>query len=161
MTDAQALGGLAAVGAFLGLFVIIGIVLYVLFAFGLYTMANRRQIDNPWMAFIPIAQIYTLGEVIGPVKIMDYEVDKPGLYLLAAVVGCWVLSTIPVLGAVFSLASIVVSIGSMYFLFSRYTTENTPIIYTIISVVLPFMGPIFVFMIRNNEYLAPDISSAA
>ena len=161
MTEMHALGLLvAAWAAFIGLFFLIGIALYVLFSFGLYTLANRRSVPNSWLAFIPIGQFYTLGEVIGPVKLGDYEITETGLYLLGAMVGSWVLSFLPFLGPVFSLINLLIAIASLYFLFSRYTTENTPIIYTILSLVLPFMGPIFVFIIRNNEYLAPETMPA-
>lgn len=162
MTDAQGLGLLLAAGGFMLLMVVLALVFYVLFSLGLYTMASRRSIPNPWMAWIPIAQFYMLGEVIGPVKLGDFTADQPGLYLLGAIIGLWVLSLIPVLGPIFSLANLVVAIGALYLLFSRYTTENTPLLYTILAVVsFGALAAIFVFIIRNNEYLAPDISSAA
>lgn len=161
MAEAQSLGLLAVWGAFMGLFVLVGIALYVLFSFGLFTLANRRNVPNAWLAWIPIAQFYILGEVIGPVKLGSYEITQTGAYLLGAMVGLWILSMIPFLGMLFGVANMVVGVGALYFLFSRYTRENTPILYTVLSVVLPFMGPIFVFMIRNNEYIASDISSVA
>jgi hypothetical protein len=159
MTEAQGLGLLLAAGIFGLLLVILALVFYVLFSLGLYTMANRRGIPNAWLAWIPIAQFYTLGEVIGPVKLGDFTADQPGLYLLGAILGLWVLSLIPVLGPIFSLASLVVAIGALYLLFSRYTTENTPLLYTILAVAsFGALAAIFVFMIRNNNYIAPDIS---
>ena len=93
--------GLAFLAGLSFLFVLVGIVLYLLFSFGLYTMAKRRNLENPWLAFIPVAQLYTMGELIGPVKIANYNVDQPGLYLLAGAVGLWVLSLIPLLGNYF------------------------------------------------------------
>ena len=72
-------GVFAAFGALMGLMFIICIVMYVLFSLGLYTLAGRRNIENPWLAWIPVVQFYTMGEVIGPVKIADYNIDKPGL----------------------------------------------------------------------------------
>jgi len=93
--------GLAFLAGLSFLFVLVGIVLYLLFSFGLYTMAKRRNLENPWLAFIPVAQLYTMGELIGPVKIANYNVDQPGLYLLAGAVGLWVLSLIPLLGIIF------------------------------------------------------------
>ncbi|HNX28616.1 MAG TPA: hypothetical protein PKN87_04295 [Syntrophomonadaceae bacterium] len=152
-------GVFAAYGAFMGLFAIFTIVLYVLFAFGLFTLANRRNIENAWLAWIPLAQFYTMGEVIGPVKIGDFDVSKPGLYLLIGMVGCLVLAQIPGIGFIFSLAMAVLSIGAAYYLFKRYTTDNNPMLFTILSAVTcGFLVPIFVFMIRNNEDLNKDSS---
>lgn len=34
---------------------------YVLLALGLYTMAKRRGIRNPWLAWIPVANLWLLG----------------------------------------------------------------------------------------------------
>lgn len=154
-------GVFAAFGALMGLMFIICIVMYVLFSLGLYTLAGRRNIENPWLAWIPVVQFYTMGEVIGPFKIADYNIDKPGLYLLLGMVGCMVLSQIPVLGIIFTLATAVLSFGAFYYLFKRYTTDNTPMLYTILSLVtFGFLGAIFVFMIRNNEDLNKGSSAA-
>jgi hypothetical protein len=103
-----------------------------------------------------------MGEVIGPVKLGNFTADKPGLYLLVAILGLTVLSGIPVLGPIFTLASAVVSIGALYLLFSRYTTGSTPLLYTILGIITcGALAAIFVFVIRNNEYIPADISSAA
>jgi len=150
--------GLAFLAGLSILFIIVGIVFYLLFSFGLYTMAQRRNLENPWMAFIPIAQFYTMGEVIGPVKIANFDVDQPGLYLLIGAVALWVLSLIPVLGIIFSLASAVLMGGALYFLFSRYTTDSTPIILTVVSILFLIPGPIIVFVLRNKDYIEPNIS---
>lgn len=42
---------------------ILGIVGYVLLALSLYTIAKRRGIANPWLAWIPVAQIWVLGSI--------------------------------------------------------------------------------------------------
>lgn len=83
------------------------------------------------------------------------------MYLLGAIIGLWVLSFIPILGPIFSLANLAVAIGALYLLFSRYTTGNTPILYTILGVAsFGALMAIFVFTVRNNEYLPADESAA-
>ena len=42
---------------------VLHVLTYVLTAFGLYTIAKRREIQNPWLAWIPIANIWILGSV--------------------------------------------------------------------------------------------------
>lgn len=160
MTDAQAMAGLAILGAFSLVLLLLAVVLYVLFAVGLTTLAKSRDLPNPWIAWIPIAQIYTLGEVIGPVRLGSFNITQPGLYLLLAIIGLWILSALPVIGLIFLLANSVVFIGTMYLLYSRYTTDSTPILFTILSVLLPVLVPIFIFVIRNNQYSAPAIEAA-
>ena len=41
----------------------IGIALYVLQALGLYTIANRRGIEHPWLAWIPVGSLWLLGDI--------------------------------------------------------------------------------------------------
>ena len=40
---------------------LVSIATYVLTALGLYTIAQRRGIDKPWLAWIPVASSWTLG----------------------------------------------------------------------------------------------------
>lgn len=157
----QSIGVFAALGVVMAFIVIIGIALYILSALGLYTMAKRRNMEYAWLAWIPVAQLYILGELIGPRKFGDFEVPQPGLYLLGAMLALSILSRLPAIGSIFSLATAVLSIGALYYLFKSYTTDNTPVVYTILSAVtFGFLAPIFVFIIRNNEYQNDDHSLA-
>ena len=44
-----------------GFSLVISLVGYVLLAFGLYTVAKRRGVRNPWLAWIPFGQSWMLG----------------------------------------------------------------------------------------------------
>lgn len=39
------------------------VLVYVLQSLGMYTIANRRGIHNPWLAWIPVANVWTLGSI--------------------------------------------------------------------------------------------------
>jgi len=41
--------------------VLLGIAAYVLFALGLYALAKHRAIDRPWLAWLPIGNLWILG----------------------------------------------------------------------------------------------------
>lgn len=41
----------------------IGIALYILRAYGLYTLAVRRGIRHPWMAWLPVTDLWLLGSI--------------------------------------------------------------------------------------------------
>ena len=41
----------------------ISIAIYVLGSLGLYTIAKRRKINKPWMAWIPVARSWTIGSL--------------------------------------------------------------------------------------------------
>ncbi len=42
---------------------LLGIVSYVLTSLALYTLAKRREIRNPWLAWIPVANVWILGSL--------------------------------------------------------------------------------------------------
>ena len=42
----------------------VGIVMYVFSALGLYTMAGNRGIEYKWIAWIPVVQLWLLGDLI-------------------------------------------------------------------------------------------------
>lgn len=54
----------AIAGILIGVLVIglvIGITLYILQSIGLYTLAKRRGINNPWLAWIPVGNAWIIG----------------------------------------------------------------------------------------------------
>lgn len=59
-------GGLIVLGILLSVAVImliIAAVIYVFKSIGLYTIAKRRGINNPWLAWVPIGQEWILGSI--------------------------------------------------------------------------------------------------
>ena len=42
----------------------IGIASYVLQGIGLYDLGKKRQLKNPWLAWIPAANLWALGAVV-------------------------------------------------------------------------------------------------
>ena len=73
MPDVQASSGVeagAVVGIFMGimmafylLLIAMGIVFYILQSMGLYTMAKRRGIRKPWLAWIPMGDVWIIGSL--------------------------------------------------------------------------------------------------
>src|SRR5690554_2980031 len=61
---------------------IVAIGLYILLAFSLYTMANNKGLDNAWLAFIPVLQLFTIGRLIGTLKFQTYTVPFPAEWVL-------------------------------------------------------------------------------
>ena len=58
MSSLVALGGLVNTFSF-----VFTIAMYVLSAWGMYTIANRRGIHRPWLAWIPVANMWILGSI--------------------------------------------------------------------------------------------------
>ena len=70
MLETSLIASLVAFVAGLGILTVlficlIPIALYLFSSFGLYTMALKKNIEYPWLAWIPIIKLFILGEIIG------------------------------------------------------------------------------------------------
>ena len=55
--DQAAAAGIAFLGAFMMVFVVLGLALYIYVALALQTIAKKTNTENPWLAWIPIINI--------------------------------------------------------------------------------------------------------
>lgn len=157
----DSLGMLFLVGGFISLlFFLISIALYVLMAVGLYSLAKTENTGNEWFAFIPILQLYIIGKILKEIKISTYTIPSLELVLPLAPVALYVadaiLRIVPILGAlvvlILNIAFIVFYAIVMYNFYKRYKGDQTTVM-TILSVIFPFMIPIFIFNLRNAKPL--------
>lgn len=154
MYDERALVTLLAVGGFIiFLLVILAIAMYIFMAVGLYRLAANRHIENPWLAFIPIANLYILGMLVGKLKIDSFEIPSLELVLPIGCVVTAVIKFIPLIGWLASIAYLILTILTLYKLYGMYRPQSAAL-WTVLSVVLPFMGPIFLFIMRNDTPVA-------
>jgi len=153
-------GAFMALGiVFVLLFLAIIVVLYVLKSIGLATMAEKRGIENAWLAWIPIADLYIMGLLVGELDIFGYHLANLGLWTPVIIVGGSMLGNIHGIGWLFSLASFIFAVLLIYRLFEMYTTQAT--LYTVLSILL-CLFPVFIYVIRNNQlrYVAESGTSA-
>lgn len=53
----------ALLGAMMGFAILFGIAFYIYFALALMTIAKKTKTENPWLAWIPIANIYLMTQI--------------------------------------------------------------------------------------------------
>lgn len=73
----------------LGLILGVGVyvILFILQGFGLYAMAEKRNMPKKWLAFIPFANMLYIEKLSGEYKVFGRKVKRMGLYtMLAAIV---------------------------------------------------------------------------
>ncbi len=140
---------LAIGGTFTFITLIVSIILYVLSSIGFYKLATNQKINNPWIAWIPIANLYVLGSIIKNLKIDSYEIPRLELVLPIGCLLSILLEVIPLIGWIISIAYFVLFLISLFKLYKIYR-PNQAIVWIIISIILPFMMPIFIFIIRND-----------
>lgn len=145
--------GLLSLFAISGIAVLITFValggLYLLFSYGLYKMATRQGIEYSWLAFIPIAQYYTMGKVIKNVTLFGYLIPHLEWVLILTPIIYGILSAIPYVNILAGIAYAIFYIKVTYSLFQKYS--DSAMMLTILGIILPFLYPIFVFAIRNNN----------
>lgn len=158
----DSLGTLLLIGGLTSLLLlIVGIGLYVLFVIGLYGLAKTEETGNEWFSFIPILQLYIIGKILKEIKISTYTIPKLELVLpiapFAVMIAGGILGIIPVIGPlcalILNLAYLIFSIAIAYHFFKRYKGEKA-VLMTVLSVILFFMGPIFVFNLRKAKPLS-------
>lgn len=149
--DPSSLGPIIAMfAAFIFLFVIIGIVFYIFFSIGLYKLAKNNGDDIAWMAFIPVAQYYTMGNLVkGNFTIFGKRIEKIEVILPIAMFIGGTLSAIPVIGFLVAIALLILYISVVYHVFKKYKGQQATM-FTILSIVFAFLYPFFIFAMRNS-----------
>lgn len=137
-----------------------GIFLYILFALALVQIARNRQVRAPWLAWIPVANLYTLGACAdderGGVR---YAVLCPGL--LGGAVICMaaayfrggedVFAAGPLLVAIaLGLAAAALVLAYIALNWVYRSVSRSPTALTVLSVIFGFLIPIFLFVLRNR-----------
>lgn len=147
---------LLGLGATFGLILFVSVIGYCLLAIGLMTMARQRGLDNPWLAWIPIAQLYLLGQLIHTVDFGKYKIENAPLVLLLGNVAVIVLGFIPVIGAILQLAFFIILAAALYKLYAMYRPENATL-YLVLSIIFPSIAiGIIIFRLRHYNLVIAE-----
>lgn len=171
MDSLAALAGVVVVisAIFILLAVLVGIAFYVFYSLMLYRLAKKEFIDHAWLAWIPYASQYLLGQIAGPMNLFGkIRIEKTGLVLLLAPLAVWaaclilgVFALIPFLGILFGfissivgfvgpIAILVLELCVLYRIYSPYLPKNTVLVYTLVSII-GVTVPFFIFSILKKE----------
>lgn len=126
---------------------LIAVLLYILGAIGLYRIALKSGIEHPWFAFIPVLQFYTLGKLIGEIKIGNQII--PELELLLSI--GFFTRYIPIFGWIFKIVWIGLLFVTFYELYKLYKEDKAILMLVISIITLGLAVPIFLFIMRNDE----------
>ena len=140
---------LAILGVLIFIFAIVGIVLYVIYSYSLYKMAVKQGLENPWIAFIPIAQSYILGKLIKDLKVFNFEIPRIEIALPAASLVVLLLNQVDILGGLLSLANFILMLFALNKLYNMYKPVNATL-YTILS-IFGFPVPFIFFSIKDLD----------
>lgn len=129
-------------------FLLITIVFYILKSIGLATLAANKGIEMPWLAWIPVADLYIAGSIVDEMDFLGIRFTNLALWAPVIIYGGALLNTIPVIGWLIAVIAFLFGIGFTYNLFNRYSGYAA--LFTILSIFL-CLWPVFIFVIRNNN----------
>lgn len=159
MNETAGIGAFWAALAGLGIFIaLVGIVLWVLKSMGLSKMAQKRGIENEWLAWLPVADLYIMGTIVEEMNLFGMQIKNLGLWFPVISLLGGLLSSIPILGIIIFIGILVFQIAFIYKLFSMYT--NQAVLYTVLCVFFGFLWPIFIFSLRNNAVISQEAASS-
>lgn len=176
--DDAVLGGvIIAILLFIMLAFAVSVVCYIFNGIGLYTLAKRRNLNSPFLAFIPVANSYLTGEIADDINRTMNKKSKYAKTILALFIVSFLLPlvTIPfsivgtLVGSLVGLAvvsnivsslttavSVVVSVCCSVYLYIAYYKiykEYAPdkaVLFIVLSILLPVTQPFIVFSLRNK-----------
>ncbi len=146
---------------------------YIFQSIGLYNIAKNRGMKNPFIAFIPFANIYYFGKIADDidatmskksnyaVKLLSFYIVKSVLSVFAVpfVVAAFLLETyiflaaatlITLLTSVFSVCYMIFMYIALYRIYKEYSPDNA-VLFEILSVICHVTVCIFIFVIRHNK----------
>ena len=150
----SAIGGLVST--------VLSLAVYLVSSYAIFKICKIRFIPNAWLAFIPIFNLYMIGQIIDSMKYNHYKInhyisDIPMAYALPiAALATNVLPMIPLLGSiavwVINVALWVAEILMAYFVFALYAEPKQTIPFTALSVI-PVVGPaLMLYVLKDRRY---------
>lgn len=149
-------GFFAFIAAFFFLFLIVGLIVYVLSALGLFKIAKRTpKKDLAWLAWIPIASTFLMMMVVEDDVHEGLRGKLTMVYGIAFVVILVLGSFIP--GSQFILMAFFYY--AFYFIAKRYSSN--PVLHVVIGVITAGIGTaVSLFLFRNREPLNASVIEA-
>lgn len=136
-------------GLFMLFLVVLLLIGYIPFSIGLYRMAMKCGIENPWLAWIPFANLYILGLIIRELKFQNYDIPRPEMVLPVAAALNLVLGNIPFIGPLYSLAVLLLTGLALYRL-NMIFKKDSALLFTLLWLV-PLVGPFLILSVSKYD----------
>ena len=160
----------------LAIALVFSLVFYIFQSLAMYTIAKRRGIKNPGLAWVPVANYWIMGCISDQYRyVAKREVKNRRSIMLAFMIASFVISTgssmfadpdsgiyglVAVLQAGIGLAT---SILWLMCLSDLYTSCNpdSSVLFLVLSIILSFTAPFLMFACRNKDLGMPPRRDAA
>ena len=165
--DEELLLQIAGILVFAGLAILLlAVVVYVFQSIGLYTIAKRRGIQNPWLAWLPVGNYWIAGSIADQYRyvVKGEEMNRRTILLVTSAVGMAVSWLISGVGMENELLDLVVTGLDVFTfviwqicLYELYTSCNPKnnVLFLVLGIIFPFMPAFFIFANRKKELGMP------
>ncbi|MBR5228056.1 MAG: hypothetical protein IKV94_05420 [Clostridia bacterium] len=138
-------GALTIIGTTLIIILFSSIIMYIFKSIGLYKIMKKEGHNLAWISFIPYGCFYAIGKSVGKTKLYGIEIDHTE-YVLPLIL---LSSILPFMGGLSSIIFILAFFGLLFRLYQK-KSPNFAAVLTILSILVPFIIPFFIFAIRNK-----------
>ena len=125
--------------------IVIGIVLYVIFSISLYKIATNAGLENPWLAWVPIGDLYLIGKLIKTLKISTYVIPSIEIVLPVAPFVEGFIGRFPIIGSfiggLLALANFILNLFVLNKVYRMYKPDSA-VLFTVLSIFglpIPFI----------------------
>ncbi len=136
----------------LGTFIIV-LLWFILNAIGIYRVAKRENVKLPWLAWIPLIQYYTLGEIVQNKSKIKYL----GFILFLSQTILFLYFYFLPLNLTTFLIYLVLLIGSYIIfqyalnLYYKLVDPDKAFLYLVLGILFPFLIPIWIFALSKDK----------
>lgn len=158
--------------------VLISVAVYVLHAYGIYTIARRRTIHHPWLAWLPVGEMWILGSIsdqyqymvkgkvcsrrkvllgmsIASCALMIPVFANAVTFMLTVEMGAFaILMALSMVISVLGIVQTVFLYMAYYDLFRSCNPENA-VLFLVLGILLNGTLPFFVFAVRKKDQGMP------
>jgi hypothetical protein len=153
-------GFLAAYLALVIVLFLVGVASYILGSVGMYRLASRQGLANPWMAWLPYANTYLLGALADDINSRKNKTTNYRWLLLGFILGSTffpiislldigIAIVLSILSMALALATAVICFMAYYIIYEEYTHTAAGLL--VLSILVSPSIPFILFAIRNNE----------
>ena len=158
---------------FLAICAVIALISYIFQSLGMYKIAQRRHYPNPWMAWIPYANMYLYAVlidqdlVVGKRTIRNFPVwytVYPFIISGASIV-LQIIAIVPIIGWIIGglgglacwVASVTFSVYVKYRFYKKYRLDQATL-FTVLSFLVPLAEPFIIFNMSRKPFVGEAVT---
>lgn len=124
---------------------IVGIAAYVLGSVGLYKLAQKESIGDPWLSWVPICNYYIIGLLTKEnFTVFNTKLNSPETLLPFCAIAGLIGTQVPTIGIFLSIGALIPIIGSIYHILMKYKCSHV-VAWTIVCTLVPLVYSLSLF----------------